>query len=327
MEDSVVLSHIRDMVEGRPVVLGRTGEDISRGLGIFKQNELLCGLLVSGGNIIPDQARLKEEQGRAISVFHKDMADAARTLDSLRLRYFMMKSVRSYPYTDDDIDLVCAEKDFFGRYADALRSIGYEFKWNRSMLREPGKYFFVKRPGAGPVIHLHRAVTWNGIEFLDAGTAWERSKTVNINGYPVRVPSVEDEMLILAAHTFHENTYLTAGELLHIKGLRDSLKGRDMNMDYMLAMSERYNWKKAFESYIRIEDAYYRELIAPGRGKRLPPYFIPAASLIPAYVSKVLRDILSLKIFRVPREVFTFCVVIWLFRMKKAAKFNAKGKR
>lgn len=239
------------------------------------------------------------------------------------LRFFAMKTFRTYPYADGDIDLVLVDRIRKKEYLQVLESLGYKHVFNRSVLRESKKRFFVKINKSGktqpPVIHVHFTVSWNGIDFLDAETIWSRLRAAEVMDGKVAVPSIEDELLIMAAHSMHENTYITAGELLHLRNLLG--QEEKIDIDYMVASSMKYNWHRSLISYFSYAGACY-ENFAKSALSVMPPFFMPASGLLPGYAAKVSKDFFALKFFNIPRELITFGLVIWLFRGKKRAKFR-----
>jgi len=259
------------------------------------------------------------------------------------LRFFVMKTFRTYPYADNDMDIVLVDKSRRREYLKSLEELGFKNIWNASILREPRKRFYVKSSDDGkaklPIAHVHFTVSWNGIDCLDAEKIWARLRKIKTADREVMSPSVEDELLIMAAHTMHENTYVTAGELLHLSNL---IAGKsDIDTGYIIESCEEYNWRNAFRNYILYADKFnkyftgkelfpveLKNALCAGRGKpvhvrgKYPPYFLPRGALVSGYAMKTLKDFFCLKLRAIPRELLTFGLVIWLFRRKKADKFN-----
>ncbi|MBD3379383.1 MAG: hypothetical protein GF408_02860 [Candidatus Omnitrophica bacterium] len=259
------------------------------------------------------------------------------------LRFFPMKSFRSYDYADDDLDIVAVDRRRKREYAEALKEAGFEEIWNASYRREPLKRFFVKAsPGKEdnyPRIHMHFAVSWNGIEFLDAEKVWKRLVPVGLKGKEVYLPSPEDELLITAAHSMFENSYITGGELLQMNSVFSGNSALDT--DHMAGSAETYNWRRGLRVFLELSAAFYRaltgkELYSGSFGGRMgldplrevrtavegPPYFFPGEELLKAYAGKFGRDLAGFRLKALPREVFTFGLVVWLFRRKKYLKFS-----
>jgi len=325
----------------------------SAGLGqfleLYKNNEILYYMLslLNQGRRLPETVSkiIAEEEAlyRNTLEVNKDIDSAFQDKD---LKYFAMKTFRSYPYADGDIDTVIVERDRLHDYVEALETIGYLPKFNRSSLREPAKSFFVKRKADNtislPKVHLHRLVSWNGIEFLDANGIWLRLRTINIMDSNVKVPSVEDEILIMSAHTMYENGYVTIGELIHIKNL---LSGTDtIDVEYMDRTSRQYRWGRSLRLYLSYIDFYYKlytgegllpkhlkqalhiSSISEGSGAdSLFPFFLPMHALLGAYRVKIMKELSCFNMSRIPRHIFSLLVVVWLFRVKKRARFMKKA--
>jgi hypothetical protein len=273
--------------------------------------------------------------------------EISQILEKRGLRFFVMKTFRSYPYVDSDMDIVLVDKARRQEYMDALRELGFASIWNVSILREPRKRFFVKLSDDGqiklPIAHVHFTVSWNGIDCLNSDDVWRRLRSMDIRGKCVKAPSVEDELLIMAAHTMHENTYITIGELLHIKNLLS--ENKNIDIDYMVSVCKKYNWLKAFKIYLSHAEACYFSIaqtpIFPADLKAalnvraaskipisggMPPFILPGKVLAAGYISKVSKDLIGLRLRNIPRELLTFGLVIWLFRKKKLAKFKIGAK-
>lgn len=291
--------------------------------------------------IFPDPltAQQREVFERTLE-YYDELSDKFAKKD---LRFFAMKTFRSCPYVDTDIDLVLVDRSRRREYIEVLKELGFTNIWNISILREPRKRFFVKIADNGqirmPIVHVHFTVSWNGIDCLDAYDVWRRLRSIKINGKDIRVPSVEDELLITAAHTMHENTYITMGELLHIRNLLSENKNIDIG--HMIAVCKRYNWVLAFKNYVSYAEASYfsitkAALFSPGLIEALdisgdskirvdsgaPPFVLPGRILVPGYISKTSKDLIALRWGNIPRELLTFGLVIWLFRKKKLTKFR-----
>jgi len=271
------------------------------------------------------------------------IGEISRSFKEKGLKFFPMKTFRKYPYTDDDIDIVMADRRRAREYAATLKEIGYKFMPDRSILREPGKRFYVKKNSDHtielPKIHLHFDITWNGIKFLDAKKVFKRSKSVSISGVDLQVPSDEDELLIMAAHAIYENSYITTGELLHAKEI--FANNREIDIEYMLKASNDHNWDLGLRCYFSYAELYHRyftgigllndlfreKLYIPYIGEIISareslPYLIPLFSLLGVYSRKVSEDVRSLNLLEIPREVLSFGLVTWLLRFRKGTKFK-----
>ncbi|MGD2279094.1 MAG: nucleotidyltransferase family protein, partial [Candidatus Omnitrophota bacterium] len=236
-----------------------------------------AAFVLSGGNTGGKQAGVRESVPRMTKfledneLFYREGL-AGRTVDYFceiseafkkkNLRFFSIKSFRSYDYADKDLDIVLVDKGRRNEYINTLEGLGFRFLWNRSVLREPYKRFYVKegvKEGENlPKIHVHFAVSWNGMEFLDSEGVWKRLKSMNVSGREVMVPSPEDEILIMSAHSMYENGYVTVGELLHLKNVLS--QSGSIDVERMLEESKRYNWRRGLKSFFALAEAYYGNL-------------------------------------------------------------------
>lgn len=300
----------------------------------LKNNELLY-YVTRDSNLI---SKYEEMKNRTVDYF----LQISNVFKKYNLKFFLMKTFRSYPYADDDMDLVLVDRSKVAEYTGALKEAGFTFKWNSSIIRESKKRFYVRKDSRGetmlPIIHVHFTVSWNGIDFLDPEKVWRRLKTVELNGVEIPVPSVEDELMIMAAHTIYENTYITGGELLHIKRLVS--QAAKIDTSYMTEEAVKGNWLDSMRSYFSCVESLHRQLTgssllsedvkklcvtcgcdATSPNDGIYPRFIPSKVLLRCYASKFFKDMVSFKLGRLAREAVTFGLVIWLYRLKKMSKF------
>ncbi len=320
--------------------------ELCRFVKLSRNNEILFLAL----SLIPHQSEyngfiseLRNKEEKLSKDIAQSIVEITDIFDKKGLKFFTMKSIRSYPYTDDDVDIVIVDRERVPEYAKALIEIGYDFKWNRSVLREPGKWFYVKKDGQGkyslPKMHLHSCVSWNGIEFFDPASIWKRLRVEHVMNREIRIPSIEDELLIMSAHAFHENSYITIGELLHLRNLLSEAKAIDT--EYMIDASKKYNWTLAMRYYFLYADLYYKSLTGeyiltdafkhklniPNTARAVVtretfPFLLPVSQLLNAYSNKIIKDFCSLKFYEIPREVLSFGIVTWLSRIKNNTRFT-----
>jgi hypothetical protein len=308
----------------------------------LRNNEMLYdGLLgMERAGTLPES--LRPTADAEASIYERTAEAALAISDDLKskgLRFFFMKTFRTYPYTDHDMDLVIADIIKKPEYIKALEGAGYEVQHDRSSLREPGKKFYRDlRDASAPKVHLHDRVTWNGVTFLDAASVWKRLRKIDVKGGKIESPSIEDEILILAAHAIFENSYLTLGELRHLKKTLRSAKGLDTH--YMASASQAYNWNAALKYCLACAELCH-ERVFSGRlfdentaaaldlpalpfrvDARLMPFFMPPGFLLKVYADKFFRDIFKLRLRELPRQALNYVLVMWLMRSRKRAAFR-----
>jgi len=167
------------------------------------------------------------------------------------LHLIPMKTFLQYPYVDDDLDIILVENDNVAKCRDLLEKNEYRYLKSRSSLREPKKRFYFAKgvDNSGLRIHLHWAVSWNGVDYLDIKKVFERRRQIRVGGHNIPIPSVEDEILIMAAHAVHENRYILLGEMIQLGKLT---RHGNIDWDYIIATARDYNWSAGLYLFLAL---------------------------------------------------------------------------
>jgi hypothetical protein len=175
------------------------------------------------------------------------------------LNLIPMKTFLQFPYVDDDLDIILVENDNIARCRGLLEENEYRYLKSRSSLREPKKRFYFPKgeDNSGLRIHLHWAVSWNGVDYLDIRTVFARRREINVDGCKIPIPSVEDEILIMAAHAVHENRYILLGEMLQLQHLTQQ---ENLNWEYILASAQSYNWSAGLYLFLVLATTIMKKL-------------------------------------------------------------------
>lgn len=231
------------------------------------------------------------------------------------LPVFFIKDFMRYPFTDHDVDFVAAKRSLSSVYRTCMTEAGYQYRFGKSQIREPDKYFYyplhAENGFADIRFHLHKALSWNGVVFLDSESVLARCRQEERAGGAFLVPSCEDEILIMAAHALYENASIRAGELLQF-----GLLVRDEKIDwqYLVEAATHHNWQAGLAFFLEAV-----RLLSPGVWSvQSPPYIgewtadalsetgitdvlpsgeavfpceIPHISCMRLYIDKVRRDI------------------------------------
>lgn len=162
--------------------------------------------------------------------------DQARILT----RFFESHSVRVMVmkmYSDDnDVDMVVAHPNHYSKATKLLISEGWYTKNNMSKFRERDKDFFFHEDFPY-FLHLHKYFSWNTVVYLDSKLLWKRKRQIQA----VFVPSIEDELLIIAAHSLFENLRITREEL----GYGKALLRNEPDIVYMRNHAGNFSWESA----------------------------------------------------------------------------------
>ena len=169
----------------------------------------------------------------------KTLSKAKNKLAISTQHLFLSNNINALPMKlysdDDDIDIVIIDRNQYKSAIAILLDNGWFCKNNRSKLRERDKDFF-RHKNIPYVVHLHKAFSWNTIIYLNSNTLWERKRKVAGLLYP----SIEDELLIIAAHSLFENQYIKKEELSYGRELLEFVH----ETNYMESHASAYHWKK-----------------------------------------------------------------------------------
>lgn len=258
---------------------------------------LLASYLERRAAYISGDSRINKvyEEQRLMAI---EMAEVAHELIALfegeEIRLLPIKTFLQFPYVDDDLDIVIVDNDRLSDCREILLRNGYRYLKSRSSLREPKKRFFLPKGGdkKGLRIHLHFAVSWNGVDYLDIKRVWERRRSIKVGDYEMPIPSTEDEILIMAAHSVHENRYILLGEMLQLKLLT---KDKDIDWDYIMTSAKEHNWLAGLYLFLALSNKITMKI---SQEQAVPKWFLVRL----AGYNKVLRFIES---SLVSRDVFT----------------------
>lgn len=266
---------------------------------------------------------LEFETSQVISTILPQFEEAQRPLMAI-------KSFLPFRYIDTNLDLVTVHPKQWSDYVNQLRSLGYQQFRNLADLREPMKATFFK-PEVDLKIHLHRAVSWNGLMYLPLDQVWQRRRLIEVGQHPVAIPSAEDEMLIMAAHACFENKYISLHELLYWH----HLVNLDLDWDYMVETAVSSNWHHGFLTFqsiinelaglLDISVTIPIQLPAVSLTERVWfPYIMPIKQTFLVTGSKLKLDIQAKQWRHLPRELFSFTLVDGLWMYRKAYRKRRK---
>lgn len=244
-----------------------------------------------------------------------------------------IKSFLPFAYVDTNLDLLTIYPEKWTQYVKCLHSLGYRQFRNLGDLREPGKASYYKKD-VELIIHLHSAVSWNGLDYLPLDQVLQRKQIKVIEGHPVKIPSPEDEMLIMAAHAIFENKYISLHELLYWHHLVQS----NLDWEYMVDTAAALNWDRGF---ITLQSVLNQLAYLIGIGVTIPvqlitvpmtekvwfPYILPIKQTFAVTTSKLIKDIRAKKWRQLPREIFSFSLVDGLWMYRKAYRKRLKVQR
>jgi hypothetical protein len=233
-----------------------------------------------------------------------------------------IKSFLPFPYVDSNLDLLTGKPDKLKDYIRLLIKSGYRRYWNLADIREPMKQMYFKQD-IKLRLHLHSAISWNGIVCLSFEQVWNRRRLWKTSGGNVYIPSIEDELLIMAAHALFENKYVSLHELLYWKKLVEG----DVDWKYIFNISESYGWQhgmifftstmiqlvKLLGMRTNLDHSFPQVSLS---ASVLFPYVIPARQNWNVTGRKLAADLRRGMWRSIPRSLFTFVLVdhLWMYR-------------
>jgi len=150
--------------------------------------------------------------------------------------FIVFKTIAPFYYVSTDVDILVKRRDF--EKACALLKQIYpreEFERMHNSISAGGRSDLVP-------VDLHYEVSWFGTKSISEESIWERKNSTKFMGVEVSIPSKEDEILILMAHSIFQHHYTILGEFYFITELMNNI-----NMEYILKQAIRYHWKSSFQ--------------------------------------------------------------------------------
>jgi hypothetical protein len=259
------------------------------------------------------------------------------------LPVFFMKDFMRYPYTDHDVDFIAVKKSSVAAYRAGMQEFGYQYRFGKSQIREPDKYFYYPLHAevefADIRFHLHEAVSWNGVVFLEAQDVLTCCRTEKAAAGGFFVPGPEDEILIMAAHAVFENASIRIGEILQW-GL--IVTQEDIDWDHLIETARSRHWQLGLAFFLQAACAALFDNREPPRLQRIRqwagetlshagihdpgvskdvvlPYAIPYGTCMRLYLDKMGTDIKgrALTMKALLWEGLSFLAFVWLTRLKK----------
>ena len=255
------------------------------------------------------------------------MAELLPAFSDADLPILTIKSFLPFPFADSNVDVVTLLPNRAQSYVDLLQKRGFEHWFNLADWREPRKKMY-GRPDwkttdePFPTVHLHRAISWNGVDYLDLTAVAKRQQTRQIGNLPIPIPAPEDELLIMAAHAFFENKFITLHELIYLEKLIQNVA--DWNI--IFATANQYNWRSALTLFLSIAVALAKEVglsieiphsLSPTSDLKVQlPFVLPVSQTYAVSWQKLGQDLQAGQWRQFPRQLFTYSFVdaAWMYR-------------
>lgn len=179
-------------------------------------------------------------------------------LEKNKIKYMMIKSYAPYDFIRDDVDILIIEEKGYFEAVDFLS----KNQWKLSSRQDTQMHF--DRDGMVQ-IDLHKLICWDnfgtsgiGLKLFNNSKLWERRRTVKLKELAVPVPSVEDDILIIGAHSIFQHHYTTLNERIHIAELIKEAK--EIDIEYIIHDSRLSGWNEGMEIILRAINSEYEVL-------------------------------------------------------------------
>jgi hypothetical protein len=292
---------------------------------LAKANYLLLALWRSQKNL-GCSSEVWGSQLSLLKQLEKETTDAVRDIiprfTDAGLPLMAIKSFLPFPYVDSNLDLLTGLPDHLNEYVRLLQQLGYKRVWNLADVREPMKQTY-QTPDVRLRLHLHTAVSWNGIIYLPFDQVWQRRCSWKTEGGQIWISSVEDELLIMAAHALFENKLVSLHEVLYWYRLVTA----GLDWKYIMEIAQCYGWHRGILQFTAVMSHLAKLLDIP---VKLPlslaplslssptyfPYIFPVAQNWHVTGHKLAIDLRQGMWRGIPRRLFSYILVdhLWMYR-------------
>ena len=140
--------------------------------------------------------------------------------DKNNIDYVIIKTISNFKYVPTDIDILLNKRDYKVA-CRILRSI-YD-KYKKEVMHD--SVIFIK-DGLFPV-DLHTKISWFSKRDIDEKRVLKRKLFITFENIKIPIPSPEDELMIVCAHSIFQHHYTTLNELYQIINLLEHVNLRD----------------------------------------------------------------------------------------------------
>jgi len=183
---------------------------------LAKRNKVLLAFydgLINAGVTIPEYTiKMVEKETLRKKVFEDALVEIAEEAGLKGIEFMIIKSIKPFPYVGDDIDCLLPDRKSFASFIDMLKSLGY-----RSIGGGPPEETLVKYiKGMNVYMDVHRSLSASYIPYVSVMRVWRRRERCKLDGFEVFIPSVADDILIIAGHSLLKEFRMNLAEFYHV---------------------------------------------------------------------------------------------------------------
>lgn len=149
---------------------------------------------------------------------------------------------------------------------------------------------------------IHTRASWRRVEYLDSVQLVEQHTIHTLpDGTPCRVPRLEHDLLITAAHSMFDKGSVSLFEALYAHHL---IHDRGVDLQFAVSIADQYNWAPVFCRFCEIAEIAATQ---SGEIELLSfPYRVPTRSVIENRIRKFGLDVRDGQLTTVGRELIGF---------------------
>ncbi len=183
-----------------------------------------------------------------------------------KLSYLLFKCEHIFAGEDKNLDVLFETEPDYRKAAWLLRKEGFRLQLSERTEKYKQMYSgWVDRRLVS--VHLHREIAWHGIKALDKKWVFHRKKIVRLHPLIV-LPSLEDSILIHAAHVLFETFRITGKEKKYFEIIGDLGGHFGVDKRYIKKQLVINRWEKGFQEVIKSHRECSGECFRKGPGKR-----------------------------------------------------------
>lgn len=162
------------------------------------------------------------------------------------LKYILFKCDHIFDGQNKNLDILFETTSDYRQAAALLEQQGFAVRLSENIERYKTMYcgFF---DGIMYSIHLHREIAWHGMIALDKKAVFAHARRVNTL---IVLPSLEDSILIHAAHVLFENFKIRDRERDCFIKFFIKLEEASIDRDYIRWQAQKNGWQKGFQRVI-----------------------------------------------------------------------------
>ena len=157
------------------------------------------------------------------------------------LSYILFKCEHIFAGKNKNLDILFESNRDYRKAARLLKEINFKVQLSEKIEKYKTMYCGIINDIMYS-IHLHREVAWHGIIALNKNLIFQRKKTINLH---IIIPSIEDSVLIHAAHILFENFKVTDKEEYYFN-LLDTC-----DYNYIKTQARKNNWEKGLSLVLK----------------------------------------------------------------------------